>query len=180
MILLVLLLTASVAVNIVLALNLRGNGSGDAVKETSETTTAFDPGNAQTGTVTGEPQIGEEIPVEDCFAISTAYCNFYLPNEYKDKIVGEPNGFTVPFYGIIGGEKYPLYTVYFNKETDEKLGTVTDAEGNKIDVYFEYEKNYKEFYDKFDQAQKDEYGAMTETYNVLVNQFMNLPNYVKP
>ncbi|MBQ7500460.1 MAG: hypothetical protein IJT91_06165 [Clostridia bacterium] len=183
-ILLAVLLTASLAVNILLILSNRGKSGSkqsEAITDNNTgTSTTIDPGNVPMVTgETGEPGIGESIPVENCFAIETAYCNFYLPNEYLNRITAEPEGSEVPFYGIIGGEKYLIYTVRFNEAAGENLGSIVDADGNNISVYCEFNSDYTEFYENFDQEKKDEYDAMLETFNVLINQFTQLPNYVK-
>ena len=168
-ILLTVLLVASIAANIVLAVALKNKSSQSAPVN--------DPGNVKlmTADIPDNSVIGEEMPTEDCFAIESDHCTFYLPNDYQGKITAENNGDSVVFSGSIGQDSFPLYTVYFNGEEGSGIGYLNADEG-KISVRIAYAE-YKDFYDNFTQEQKDEYDAMIETINVLVNQFSKLENY---
>ena len=170
-ILLTVLLVASLAANIVLAVALRNKSDNAA------SSGGIDPGNVPLVTGSGENNtvIGEAMPTDDCFPIESDHCLFYLPKTYYGKIVAENKGESVACTGIIDKGYYPLYSVDFNAEDGMLLGYLNNGD-EKIKVSVSY-ADYSEFYDSFTQEQKDEYDSMIETVNVLNNQFTLLDNY---
>lgn len=63
----------------------------------------------------------------------TPYCNLHYPGKWEDVVLIENssnNPYIVDYYGVLGGEKYLLFSLVFGESEGFCLGTFSTEDGN--------------------------------------------------
>lgn len=79
----------------------------------------------------------QENETSGTMLIETSYCNLHLPIEYSDKITAKVKDKKVEFIAI--EDESDLFTLYFNEEAENLLGTVI-KDSQSIALYAEFAK----------------------------------------
>lgn len=108
---------------------------------------------------------------ENDTVIETVYGNLYFPDQWQEFLVTdqkEGDGtVSISFAANIKEQNYPLFTVTIGGEEDNPAGSLTDADGNKRNVYVKLDEIPES--DALNEGEQNRLYAMQEDVNYLLD-----------